>query len=111
MTELSEKKLIAVGVNLDGHIWEEHLGMAPQFYIYDLTGRLLEKRPNPYGANVKGSKHHGNPKLIVELLPECGVFIARAMGKAGQLKDLGINPVITQAPDPDAAVKSFLGNG
>ena len=56
--------------------------MAFQYNLYDLTGKLIEERKNPYGAGSDGNlKHHDNPTLIVDLLPDCGVYIARRRGK------------------------------
>jgi len=98
---------IAVGVGLDGQIWTKHFGMAPQYYLFDYQGNLLDKRNNPHSEGV----HHDDPSLIVELLPECNTFLARRMGPQSRKKlaeTLGIKPVLVAETDPATAVRSYL---
>jgi alkylhydroperoxidase/carboxymuconolactone decarboxylase family protein YurZ len=85
--------------------------MAPQYQLYDRQGNLVEKRPNPYGAGDDARPHHDNPRLIADLLPECGVFIARRMGGGSKRKlvaDLGIRPYTTEETVPQAALAEYL---
>jgi len=108
---MREKSLIAIGVDREGQLWSGHFGMSPQYYLYDFDSNLVEKRPNPYGAGDGAHHHHDNPRLIVDLLPECGVFIARRMGddsKRNLAARLGIRPVITDEKEPQAALAAYL---
>ena len=108
----SRRSFIAVAVDEQGQVWSGHFGMAPMYFIYDQQGNLRERRSNPYGA-CRGEKHqhHDDPRLIVNLLPECGVFIGRRMGEASRRKlaqNLGVEPVLTQEQDPTEAVRIWL---
>ncbi len=107
-----EPTLIAVAAAPDGMVWRGHFGIAPTFFLYRPDGTFVEKRSNPYGA-VAGEKHqhHDDPKRIINLLPDCRVFIARRMGdrsKQNLAKNFGITPVITTENTPDAAIAHFL---
>jgi predicted Fe-Mo cluster-binding NifX family protein len=106
---MAEKTLIAVGVDQNQQVWDEHFGVAPYYHIYNRSGELVEQRLNPYGPAGDKHKHHGNPALIVELLPECGVFIARSMGKKQLLAEkMGVTPFITTETESLAALRAFL---
>lgn len=88
--------------------------MSPVYYIYDENGILIDRRMNPYSAREgqEPRKDHGNPQLIIDLLPECKVFIARRMGdvsKRALMTNMGVTPIITQEEDPDSALRAFLG--
>lgn len=99
-----DRELIVLGVDRDGQMWNADFGMSPLYHIYDRAGNLVEKRANPYATRP----HHGNPKLIVDLLPECGVFIGRKMGKPEMLRKMGIQPVFTEEKDPQVALAAYL---
>ncbi|NDJ75914.1 MAG: hypothetical protein GYB65_06620 [Chloroflexi bacterium] len=103
------RDLIAIGIDDQGQVWGGHFGIAPRYAIYDRGGTLVETRVNPYGAG-QGQKqqHHDNPQWIVDLLPECGVFIARRMGKPQMVEALGIRAVLTAEQTPSAALAAFL---
>jgi len=104
---MQERNSIAIGVGTEGKIWPGHFGMSPFYYIYDRQGNLLEKRPNPYAK----LKHHDNPRLIVDLLPECSIFIARRMGQESKqtlIKNLGIEAITTSEEMPETALKDYL---
>ncbi len=105
---MTQRNLIAIGVDLNGQMWEDHFGESPQYALYDQDGNLVETRTNPYGEEGGEEKEHGNPAQIVALLPECGVFIARQMGKPEKVIELGILPVITAETDPLAALSAYL---
>ena len=109
---MTQRTLIAIGVDKKGEIWSGHFGMAPQYNLYDRSGTLLEERPNPYGAGSSGGHtHHDNPNLIVDLLPECGTFIARRMGDASKQRlvtNLGIDVMIAEGKDVRAALDAYL---
>lgn len=105
-------KQIALGVDTEGSLWNGHFGMAAYYYIYDRKGNLLEKRENPYGVKP-GAKHehHDDPKKIVALLADCDTFIARRMGEQSRrnlVEKLGIETVIAQEKEPQAALNAYL---
>lgn len=99
---------IAVGVENAETLWVDHFGMAPFFAIYDRAGTLIEMRENPYSGAGHEGKHHGNPQQIIDLLPECGVFIAHSMGKRKVVDNQGIQTVITSEETPLAALQAYL---
>jgi hypothetical protein len=89
-------------------VWEGHFGMAPQYCIFDRTGNLVEKRANPYGVGGEQERHHNNPMLIADLLPECDAFIGQHLGRPDKLQSLGVRPVCTQARDPQLALRDYI---
>ncbi len=109
---MTKAKLIAIGVDKKGQIWGGHFGIASQYNLYDHSGNLIEERQNPYGTGSDGKHtHHDNPKLIVDLLPDCGVFIARRMGEESKKKiaqNLGVIIMITKEKDAQTALKAYL---
>ena len=108
---MTERNCIAIGVDQDDRIWKGHFGMSPQYKIYDRNGEFLEERQNPYGVVDGLHKHHDNPKLIVDLLPECNVFIAQRMGGGSKRKlaeKLGIQAVFTEEKDPQLALSAYF---
>ena len=111
---MTESNLIAIGIDKKGQIWGGHFGIAPQYNLYDRIGTLVEERQNPYGAG-SGEKHthHDNPELIVDLLPDCGVFIARRMGGESKQKlaqNLGVKIVVTKEKDVHIAIKDYISS-
>ena len=107
----TQRTLIAVAVKEDGSLWGGHFGMSPYFNIYSFDGKFIERRENPFGAGSGKHEHHDNPKLIVGLLSECKVFIAKNMGpesKKKLLKKFGITAVLTHADETEKALKEFL---
>lgn len=105
---MDKKNLIAVGVDRNGLLWNNHYGVSPQYYLFDFAGNLIEKRLNPYAAGDGDTKHHGKPGLIVSLLPECGVFIGQKMGSPEKLAEMGVKTFLTSESDPKAAIRDFL---
>jgi len=104
---MTDEHAIAAGVGPDGKIWTKHFGMAPYYYIFDRRGNLLEKRENPHSTG----KHHDDPTLIVEMLPECDTFLARRMGARSRKKlmeEMGVTPVLVGETDPETAVRDYL---
>lgn len=105
---MNKRKAIAIGVDDEGQVWQAHFGMAPWYYLFDGQGELIERRANPYAQT---GKHHDDPMRIVDLLPECGVFVARRMGGRSRRRlaeSLGVEPVLTEATDPQQAVRGYL---
>jgi predicted Fe-Mo cluster-binding NifX family protein len=105
---MTDRLLIAVGVNTDGAVWTDHFGMAPRYYLYDQKGILLEKRENPFGTHQANAKHHGEPGKIAELLNDCAIFIGQQMGQPKKLQKIGIKIMITTENEPLTAVQGFL---
>ena len=91
---MTNKKLIAIGVDQNGLVRRCHYGESPQFF-FNSAGNLQDIRRNPYVASDDGGGHHGKPGFIVELLPECAVFIGWRMGKPEKLIKLGLTPYLT----------------
>ena len=106
-----QRTLIAIAIDGKGRLWGGHFGMAPVYYLYSPEGELVEERPNPYGAG-HGHQHHDDPKLIIDLLPECAVFIGRRMGEDSKRKlaqKFDIDAVLTSEKTPEAALRAYLG--
>jgi len=103
------KPYIAVAASLDDeHLWDDHFGEAPCYHIFDVHGQLIEKRANPYWTGEQGI--HTGPKRITAILPDCGVFIARHMGKGKDVlaQEFGVRPFITAEEDILSAVDGYL---
>jgi len=108
---MNKRELIAVGVDPDNHIWGGHFGISPLYNIYEQSGKLIDKRPNPYCVGGGEEKHHDDPELILDLLHECNVFIAQKMGgrsKRMLAEKLNVVPILTGESDPDVAVSIYL---
>jgi predicted Fe-Mo cluster-binding NifX family protein len=107
---MSENKAyIAVPVDKDGvTVWDDHFGEAPQFYIYDRGGALVTQRANPHWQD--DHDFHTGPARMVDLLPECGVFIARHMGNGRHVlaERFGVQSTITTETTVEAALRAYL---
>lgn len=106
----SAKPWIAVAITEDNRMWGGHFGMAPYYALYDRQGNLVERRFNPHGAG-HAHGHHDDPRRIVALLSDCGVFIGRRMGEASRRRlvtQMGVEAVLTTERDPQAAVRAYL---
>ena len=110
----TERINIAIATDAKGRLWGGHFGTAPIFQIYAPTGELLEERPNPYGAGQgKVHEHHDDPKLIIDLLPECRALVGRRMGEESKRKlarKFGIDAVLTTEKTPEAALQAYLSS-
>jgi len=108
----TQRTRIAIATDAKGGLWGGHFGMAPIYLIFSPAGRLLEERPNPHGAGQgKAHQHHDDPRLIIDLLPECGVFIGRRMGEESKRKlarKFGIKAVLTSKKTPAEALRAYL---
>lgn len=103
-----KKERIAVGVDQNGGVWNDHFGESPFFNVYDEKGVFLEAILNPYGPEGNLEKEHGNPFEIVELLKDCGVLIGRVLGQGKKIEQAGIVAVETKEDDPRLAVMAYL---
>lgn len=110
---MTDRQTVAIGVDYKEQIWNGYFGIAPHYYIYNRRGELLEKRVNPHGVGQGNHKHYDNPRLIVDLLSKCGVFIARRMGKKSEqrlVEEMGIQAVVTTEKEPLAALHAYLAD-
>jgi hypothetical protein len=111
---VTQRTLIAIATDGKGRLWSGHFGIAPLYLLYSPQGELVEKRQNPYGAGQgKAHQHHDDPKLIIDLLPECAVFIGRRMGEESKRKlaqKFGIDAGLTSEKTPEAALRAYLAD-
>lgn len=104
---------IAIGSDLKNQVWVGHFGEAPQYLLYDFSGNLIEKRKNPYSLKDDLYKQHEGPERIIELLPECSVFIAQIYGNKSKRKlveNAGIQLITTREQDVQVAIDAFINN-
>lgn len=105
------KPYLAVAADNDQvHVWDDHFGEAPLFYVFDADGRLVETRANPYwDAEHEHGQHTGQQRMMM-LLPDCGVFIARHMGNGQRVLEgrHGVEPFITTETTILGAVQAYL---
>ena len=99
---------IAIATDKDGKsIWNGHFGVSPIYSIFDENGNLVKQIKNPYSDD----KHHDNPSLIVNLLNDISVFIARNMGKKSRerlTKTLGVKSILVNVKDIYEAINYYL---
>ncbi len=109
---VTKRTLIAIATDGNGRLWSGHFGIAPLYLIYSSQGDLVEERQNPYGAGQgKAHQHHDDPRLIINLLPECAVFIGRRMGEESKRKlaqKFGIDAVLIDRKTPEEALRAYL---
>ncbi len=104
----TDRPYIAIAIDDAGQLWDDHFGEAPYFAIYDRGGILIETRSNPYSpTHGTEQKKHGDPQQIIDLLPECGVFIAASMGLPQVVQSRGIEAVLTTEETPLAALQAY----
>ncbi len=103
------RRLIAVATDKDGKkIWRGHFGMSPFYTVFDEDGNFVEKRVNPY---AKEGKHHDDPNLIVNLLSDVSLFIAKNMGHKSReklTKELGVKSILVDLDNIDEALRYYL---
>jgi len=108
---VTQKNLIAIAVKENDELWGGHFGMAPFYKLYSYNGQLIERRENPFGVGHGKHKHHDNPKIILDLLNDCKVFIAKRIGKESNKKKLeskGVVTFIANETDPQLALCEYL---
>jgi len=109
---VTKRTLIAIATDGNGRLWSGHFGIAPLYLIYSPQGDLVEERQNPYGAGQgKAHQHHDDPRLIINLLSECAVFIGRRMGEESKRKlaqKFGIDAVLIDRKTPEEALRAYL---
>jgi hypothetical protein len=112
--ESASGRLIAVGTDEAGEIWSDHFGIAPYYLLFDDTGTCIDRRCNPYATNADGTtKHHGNPRLIIELLKGSTTWIGKRIGEGGDARryiaeQAGIEIVPTESENAAEAVQTYV---
>jgi len=108
---MNKRITIAVAIDNKNRVWKGAFRSAPWYMIFDERGEPTEKRPNPY---ADGSKRYEARALFTDLLPECGVFVARHVEDETQrclTEELGLTLALTEMKDPLQAVQAYLGKG
>ncbi len=80
---------IAVGTDDGKTIRKGHFGSSRYYRIVEiLNGEIASKelRRNSYVEAENATRHHGQARQILDLLKDCGLFIASSMGKNPLLK-------------------------
>ncbi len=99
---------VAIATNTDGKsIWNGHFGVSPIYTIFDENGNLIKQIRNPHSKD----KHHDDPDLIVNLLNDINLFIAKNMGKKSRerlTKALGVKSMIVDTKDIYEAINYYL---
>ncbi len=104
---MNSKNKIAIAIDEDGQIWKGHFGIAPYYLIYDNNKSFIEKRLNPYGAKSEKHSHHDNPKLIINFLSDCKIFVGKRMGRESEIKlkqNFGIEAFLTDIAEPETVI-------
>ncbi len=103
------RQFIAVATQNDKRsLWNGHFGMSPFYSIFNENGNMIRQTENPY---AKADKHHDNPDLIVNLLPDVKTFIAKNMGQKSRerlINKLGIESVLVDKNNIYDAVDYYL---
>ena len=108
-TEKGEGKMNIAVSSIDGTTICGHLGKCRSFIIYETDGKEIIKRSIRHSGGACPS-HGGGGGHNVSPFADCHAVITQGMGQ-GMLNGLvqaGIQPVITDQSDPDAAVINFL---
>ena len=104
---------IAIGTDDKKMIRKGHFGQSLHFLIIEfLSGEIVsrEYRQNADATSEHGQYHHGESEKILELLSDCGLFMAKRMGKTSlaKLTAHGIDCIITAIDPIDRAVEQYL---
>lgn len=110
---MNDKPYLAVAADSDHvHVWDDHFGEAPLFYVFDAEGGLVETRANPFWAQEHEHGQHTGQQRMMALLPDCGVFIARHMGNGQRFLQgrHGVEPFITTETTIVSAMQAYLSS-
>ncbi len=104
---------IAVATDDKKTIRKGHFGSSKYFLIFEiLNGEIKseELRENPYADEEHASHHRGKTEKIIELLSDCGLFMAASVGrKSGEIvSQHNIDLIITEKKDVEEAVTNYL---
>lgn len=120
------KMKIAV-VSDDGKNLSQHFGRAPFYIVFTIEDAKITNREirEKLGHNqFSGGDHehhhehehghdaaaHGKHMSMAETISDCSVLICGGMGMGAyeSMKRLNIKPFVTDCPDPDSAVQSYV---
>lgn len=93
---------IAIGMKDEKKINEDHFGQSKFYNIYEYDGsnlELKEKRDNPYFGDGK----HAKVGEIKEVVGDCKIWVAVAMGKQSRLNliESGYKPILSKSNNLD----------
>jgi predicted Fe-Mo cluster-binding NifX family protein len=104
---------IAVGTDDKKTIRKKHFGESRYFLVIEiLNAQIVGKdlRNNPYFEGEKPGAHHGQAEVIMKLLGDCELFMARSFGKIS-VRDIsirGIDCITTRKESVDQAISAYL---
>ena len=89
-------------------LWGDHFGQSPYYLICEFNGGRWVKgelRKSP----IAERGDHAHPGEIRELLSDCQIFAAKAMGKKSRqtLKSKGITTHLKEVPSVDEMILSL----
>ena len=89
-------------------LWEDHFGQSPYYFICEFDGNRWiksELRKNP----IAERGDHAHPGEIHELLSDCQIYAAKAMGKKSRqsLESKGILTFLKDVPTVDEIIGSL----
>jgi len=95
---------IAVGTDDKKTFRKGHFGQSRYYLIFEiLNGEIVseEIRENPYVGEDEKHDHHGEAERIMDLLKDCGLFMARGMGlkSVKKISEQNIDCIITKKID------------
>ena len=107
------KMKVALGTDDKKTLRKGHFGHSRYFAIIEiLNGEIVanEIRKNPHVDSGEGHNSHGEPEKIRALLEDCGLFMAKRMGRrsAISLSTGGVDCIITDIDSVDQAVSTYL---
>jgi hypothetical protein len=105
---MTNKPYIALAVNHNGRVWQGQFDMAPQFYIYDREGYLLEVRENLREDDRFAALANRQPLMSIRALDDCGTFIGRQTGPYSITVSGGAELFISTESTPPAAIQDYL---
>jgi predicted Fe-Mo cluster-binding NifX family protein len=104
---------IAVGTDDKRTIHKGHFGDSRHYLVIEILNAQIVAKDLRDNANVKGEKaeaRHGQSVLIIELLGDCALFMAKRFGKSSvqEISSRGIDCITTNIEDIDQAVSFYL---
>jgi len=104
---------IVIGTDDKKPIRKGHFGESRYYLVIEILNAQIvgeELRENPYLESGNGKKNHGQPDEIMTLLQDCGIFMARSMGKKSllEISSRKIDCIFTNIDDIDRAVSLYL---
>lgn len=98
---------IAIGMKDDDFLNDDHFGQSKFYNIYDYENNLkfIEKRNNPHF----GMDKHAKVNDIKEVIGDCKIWVAKAMGKQSRLNliETGFKPIIIKSNNLNEVLKEI----